>query len=88
MTRAKKCPICPTPFQQPAWEEDRDAALRYSARRRLELLDAIRKACEIIERGDARLLAVDGPCSDLPPALSLGEWRELYRILDRQRRLP
>lgn len=46
---------------------------------------AIEKACAIIERGDQRLLALDGPCGGEPPALTLAEWRELYVILDRAR---
>jgi hypothetical protein len=43
--------------------------------------DAIERACAIIERGDDRLLAYDGPAGELPPALSLEEWHELYATL-------
>ena len=64
---------------------DTEAALRYSARRRIEMGEAIDRACKIIERGDDRLLASDGPCGGQPPAITLDEWRELYRVLDRER---
>lgn len=53
--------------------------------RRLEHLAG--KACENIERADARLLAVDGPCGDSPPDMSLTEWRELYETVVAARRL-
>jgi len=49
------------------------------------MLKAINKACGIIEVGDQRLLAVDGPVDGLP-ALTIDEWRELYVTLDRARR--
>lgn len=47
---------------------------------------AIEKACTIIEMGDQRLTALDGPCGNLPPVLSLAEWRELYVTLDEARK--
>ena len=46
---------------------------------------AIDRACFIIETGDQRLLAADGPAGNQPPDLRLDEWRELYRILDSTR---
>ena len=46
---------------------------------------AINRACEIIELGDHRLLASDGPAGNQPPDLSLAEWRELYATLDAAR---
>lgn len=51
-----------------------------------KLLDAINTACAIIETGDNRLMAADGPCGDQPPALSLAEWRQLYVTLDNARK--
>lgn len=50
------------------------------------LLAAITKACGIIETGDERLLADDGPVGARPPDLSLAEWRQLYVILDDARK--
>lgn len=47
---------------------------------------AINDACAIIETGDARLLAGDGPAGNQPPDLTLYEWRRLYVILDTARR--
>lgn len=55
------------------------------AEREAYLRRAIQRACEIIEMGDQRLLAQDGPCGNQPPQLSLAEWRDLYRILDSTR---
>lgn len=49
------------------------------------LQSAIQSACEIIELGDQRLLASDGPAGGQPPDLSLAEWRTLYVTLDRAR---
>jgi hypothetical protein len=49
------------------------------------LRTAITAACLIIETGDNRLLASDGPAGGQPPDLSLAEWRKLYLILDRAR---
>lgn len=46
---------------------------------------AITKACGIIELGDERLLASDGPAGGQPPDLNLQEWRELYVTLDEAR---
>ncbi len=60
-----------------------DEAERSVAARR-----AIKRACEIIETADARLLATDGPCGGLPPNMSLDEWRELYVTLDEWRNTP
>jgi len=42
---------------------------------------AAAKARAIIELGDQRLLAADGPCGGLPPDLTLAEWRDLYVTL-------
>lgn len=50
------------------------------------LLDAINKACAIIELGDQRLLASDGPAGGQPPDLTLKEWRTLYVTLDNARK--
>lgn len=44
------------------------------------------EACAIIETGDQRLLASDGPAGGRPPALTLAEWRKLYVLLDRARK--
>lgn len=55
-------------------------------RRQIEgLLKAINAACAIIETGDQRLLAGDGPAGGQPPDLSLAEWRKLYVTLDKAR---
>ena len=51
-----------------------------------QLLNAINKACEIIEEGDRRLMHYEVVGSQ-PPNLTLKEWRELYRTLDAARRL-
>ena len=50
-----------------------------------QLLAAIDAACAIIETGDNRLLASDGPAGGQPPDLSLTEWRTLYRTLNKAR---
>lgn len=49
---------------------------------------ALNAACGIIEIGDQRLLASDGPVNGRPPELSLAEWRKLYRTLDTARSKP
>lgn len=41
----------------------------------------IRSAVELIELGDQRLLAADGPAGKQAPDLSLAEWRKLYLLL-------
>lgn len=46
---------------------------------------ALNEACGIIEVGDQRLLAGDGPAGSLPPDISLAEWRRMYVVLDRAR---
>lgn len=51
----------------------------------LTKLQAINRACQIIETADQRLLAMDGPIGNSPPDMSLTEWRELYMVLDRAR---
>ena len=51
----------------------------------IDPIEAINKACAIIERGDLRLLASDGPAGGQPPELSLAEWRDLYATLDAAR---
>lgn len=48
---------------------------------------AIESACAIIETGDNRLLASDGPAGNQPPAISLGEWRQMYETLNKARGL-
>lgn len=47
-----------------------------------QLLKAINIACEIIELGDERLLASDGPAGGQPPDLTLAEWGTLYATLN------
>lgn len=49
------------------------------------LVTAVDTACQLIELGDQRLLASDGPAGGQPPDLSLGEWRQLYKTLNRAR---
>lgn len=49
-----------------------------------KLLD---RAIEIIETGDQRLLASDGPAGGRPPDITLAEWRELYETLVDARRM-
>ncbi len=56
--------------------------------REARLLRAINEACAIIELGDDRLMAGDGPCGNQPPDLSLDDWRKLYETLDAARTLP
>lgn len=51
------------------------------------LVSAINEACAIIELGDQRLLAGDGPAGGRPPEISLEEWRRMYVVLDRARKL-
>ena len=53
----------------------------------LKMESAINDACEIIEQGDLRLLASDGPAGGQPPDISLLEWRKMYRTLNAARRL-
>lgn len=43
------------------------------------------EAAEIIELGDQRLLAGDGPAGNLPPDISLAEWRRLYDCIQEAR---
>ena len=62
-----------------------DKTLHRYRRRVADLQRAIRVACEIIELGDQRLLAGDGPAGVQPPQLSLDEWRRMYRALDATR---
>lgn len=45
---------------------------------RTELVKALRRCVDIIELGDQRLLASDGPAGGQPPDITLAEWRELY----------
>lgn len=59
--------------------------LRWYRKRVAELQKAIRIACGIIEVGDQRLLASDGPLNGQPPDISLAEWRRLYQVLNRTR---
>jgi hypothetical protein len=46
------------------------------------LASAIHEACDIIETGDARNLALDGPAGGSVPQMSLAEWRALYTVLE------
>ena len=60
---------------------------RYQKDRKIRSLrGAIDKACSIIELGDQRLLAGDGPAGGLPPDLSLAEWKLMYTVLDKARK--
>ena len=45
-----------------------------------ELLQRLEEIASIIETGDQRLLATDGPCGDQPPNISLAEWRRMYLL--------
>jgi hypothetical protein len=58
---------------------DQNAALAKKAEEIADLTLRQRRIAEIIELGDRRLQAADGPCGGLPPDLMLDEWRELYR---------
>jgi len=76
----------------PPPEGVRESMLREALRIQLDLVAAlsasraaISKACGIIELGDQRLLASDGPAGGQPPDLNLQEWRELYVTLDTAR---
>jgi hypothetical protein len=46
------------------------------------LRDAVSDACGIIEIGDQRLLASDGPVNNMPPEITLAEWKEMYSVLN------
>lgn len=52
---------------------------------RAQALAALDRAMQIIETGDDRLLASDGPAGGQPPDISLREWRELYVSLTKAR---
>ena len=52
-----------------------------------DLRTLIARACQIIETGDDRLLASDGPAGGRPPDITLAEWRELYQALEQMRSL-
>lgn len=47
----------------------------------------VAEAAGIIEVGDQRLLASDGPAGGLPPDISLTEWRRLYVCLEEARKI-
>ena len=47
----------------------------------------LRQAAGIIETGDQRLLASDGPAGGQPPDITLREWRKLYRNITQAVRL-
>lgn len=51
-----------------------------------DIREAVDHACTIIETGDQRLLAADGPAGNQPPDISLTEWRDLYIKLDQARK--
>ena len=42
------------------------------------MLERLEQIAEIIELGDSRVLAGDGPVAGLPPAINMGEWRRMY----------
>lgn len=65
---------------------ERDRQIVTLRRELSAVLAAVEHACTLIELGDRRLLAADGPCGNQPPQLSLGEWRQLYHTLNRVRR--
>jgi hypothetical protein len=68
-------------------DEQRTGRQLHRYRRRIaELTKAVNEACALIELGDQRLLAGDGPAGGRPPELSLEEWRRLYVTLDRARK--
>ena len=68
-------------------DEQRTGRQLHRARKRVAALTtAINEACEIIELGDQRLLAADGPAGGKPPDISLEEWKRMYRILDKARK--
>ena len=50
-----------------------------------DLEHAVNTACQIIEVGDQRLLASDGPAGGQPPDISLDEWVAMYRALSAAR---
>ena len=52
-----------------------------------QVKEALNKACGIIEVGDQRLLASDGPAGNQPPEISLSEWRTLYKTIDHARKI-
>jgi hypothetical protein len=52
-----------------------------------QIKEQLNIACAIIELGDQRLLAGDGPAGGQPPELSLAEWRKLYSTLDHARKI-
>ncbi len=73
--------------QQAAAERDRFRDRNFELAMKLDaVLSAINKACAIIETGDQRLMASDGPINNQPPDISLTEWREMYVTLDTARR--
>lgn len=51
-----------------------------------DMRKALTLACGMIEAGDDRLLASDGPAGGQPPDLTLAEWRTLYQLLDAARK--
>lgn len=46
-----------------------------------ELVEALRCVARTIEHGDERLLAHDGPVGNLPPQVTMDEWREMYEVV-------
>lgn len=48
---------------------------------------SIDEAKHIIETGDQRLLASDGPAGNQPPDISLDEWRAMYLQIERAHKL-
>lgn len=76
------CPECNAPCTR-AYHANLEPGFKYDS---THILEALNKACDIIETGDQRLLASDGPINGLPPDISLSEWRELYVTLDNARK--
>jgi hypothetical protein len=67
--------------------DHRDGKLIHRLRGRVAALTkAIEEACGIIEVGDQRLLASDGPVNGQPPEITLAEWHRMYTVLDKARK--
>lgn len=47
-----------------------------------KVLPRVRAACALIELGDQRLMAQDGPCGNQPPKMDVKEWHTMYVHLD------
>lgn len=51
------------------------------------LIAYMERAQTIIETGDQRLLANDGPAGNQPPDISLAEWKDIYKNIARAYKL-